>query len=96
MRCTELYLYYGMELERSRMDEPRITKEEALAFTRRWELVTAAQRDELRRMSPGERFRRLNALYLVARTMGWNTRNPEEEAKVRETWLALRRYYGVR
>jgi len=78
------------------MEKSRITKEEAQAFTRRWELVTAAQRDELRKMPPDERLRRLNALYVYAREMGWNTRNPEEEARVRETWLALRRYYGVR
>ncbi|HPO13886.1 MAG TPA: hypothetical protein PLI09_10610 [Candidatus Hydrogenedentes bacterium] len=74
----------------------RISKEDAEIFTRRWELVNAAQREELRQMTPEERLRRLDALYVSAREMGWNTRNPEEEAKVRETWLALRRYYGVR
>lgn len=75
---------------------PRITKEEAQAFTRRWALVNAIQREELQKITQAERLRRLDTLYTFARKMGWNTRNPEEENRVRETWLALRRYHGVR
>jgi hypothetical protein len=73
----------------------RLTKDQARAFRRRWELVAAAEREELRNTSPEIRFRQLAALFATAQSLGWDEALREGEEEVRERWKKLRASFGV-
>jgi putative transcriptional regulator len=67
----------------------RLTKGEAQEFKRRWQIVNAAEKDELASTPEADKFRQVAALLASAATLGW-TRAKEEEL-VRERWARLRK-----
>ncbi len=66
-----------------------MTREEARDSMKRWQLVRTRQREEDRRMSLDEKFRRL-ALLMRARQRFRDPQRAEEEEAVRERWRRLR------
>lgn len=69
----------------------RLTKGEALAFTRRWRAVNAAEKDELASMPVADQFRQVAALLASAVTLGWTVAAGEE--LVGKHWAHLRNEY---
>lgn len=72
-----------------------ITKEEALEFKRRWELVNEAERQELRETTPEKKLRQLATLMEWVKDFGWSKALKSEEKEVRERWIKLKRLYHV-
>ncbi|MBI3976670.1 MAG: hypothetical protein HY331_00650 [Chloroflexi bacterium] len=72
-----------------------MTKAEALAFKARWEMVNAAEIEELRATTPEKKLRQLAAMMALAKQLGWTDALAAEEGEVRERWNRLRRAYGV-
>lgn len=73
--------------------KPRITKEEAQDFKRRWDEVRSAEREELRSTPVAIKFRQLAALMVSVEQMGWTEALRAEEDEVRKRWMKLRRAY---
>jgi hypothetical protein len=71
-----------------------MTREEAQAWQKRWELVNKAEREELRRTPMEQKLRQLAAMMAAARELGWTEKMAEEEGEVRERWMRLRRVLG--
>ena len=74
----------------------RITKNEALEFKRRWEIVNEAERQELRETTPSEKLKQLSVLMGWVKDFKWDDALKSEELEVRERWIRLKRfcYYG--
>ena len=72
-----------------------MTKTEARAFRKRWALVNAREREELRSTSPAQKFRQLAALMASAEMFDGPESRAEEVNLVRERWNRLRRIHGV-
>ncbi len=72
-----------------------ITREEALEFKRRWELVNEAERQELRETTPAKKLRQLATLMEWVKNFGWSEALKSEEKEVRERWIKLKRLYHV-
>jgi putative transcriptional regulator len=68
-----------------------LTREEAQAYKRRWDMVNAAERKELASLSMAHKFRQVAALLASAKTLGWNEDRIAEENLVRERWSQLRK-----
>ena len=70
------------------------TKEMKL-FRDRWKAVEEFEIEEIRRMSPGERFGRVVLATDLMRALGFRlTRTPEEEReieKIRKRWIRLKK-----
>lgn len=73
----------------------KMTKEEAQAFKKRWELVNAAEREELASTPMMLKFRQFAVLLASAGQFAWTKEMEEAEKQVRERWARLRRVYGV-
>lgn len=74
----------------------QLTREEALAYVERWRLVNEKEREELRALTPAEKFQQVLAMNRVAKRCGWWGRTPADEAEaeqVRERWRQLRESY---
>lgn len=69
----------------------RIAKAEAREFRRRWHLVNAAEREELRTTPLTRKLRQTAALMASIGQLGWTEQLASEEAEVRERWNRLRR-----
>lgn len=68
---------------------PRVTKDEARAWVKRWEAVEERQLEELRRMTMDEKFEAL--AYLMASADLFDMSALEaENAAVREMWVKLK------
>ena len=67
-----------------------MTKEEALAWKARWELVNAAEREELRKTPIARKLRQLEVMGSAVHELGWSEKLAEEEAVVRDLWVRLR------
>ena len=67
-----------------------LTREEAQAFKRRWEIVNTAEREELGSTPVAHKFRQLAALMASAATLGWTETLSAEEDQVRKRWARLR------
>ncbi len=67
-----------------------MTKAEARDFRRRWVLVNAAERQELRSTSLELKLRQTAALMASAESLGWTEQLASEESAVRERWNHLR------
>ncbi len=65
-----------------------------LEFKKRWELVNAAELQELRSTPLGEKARQTAALMESARSLGWTDRVDPQEEEVRDRWNALRKAKG--
>jgi len=68
----------------------RLTKEEAAAYRRRWQIAAEAERAALRATSPDEKFRQFAALMASVESMGWSDALAAEDAEVRARWIRLR------
>ncbi len=68
--------------------------QEILEFKKRWELVNAAELQELRSTPLGEKARQTAALMESARSLGWTDRVDPQEEEVRDRWNALRKAKG--
>lgn len=73
----------------------QITKDEALAFRRRWQLVNLAEREELRTTPAEVKWRQFVTLMAFAREMGWDRLTESEDTSGRANWRKLRLAYGV-
>lgn len=69
----------------------RISQAEARSFKARWELVNAAEREELRATPVAHKLRQLAALMASAEIMGHTEDLATEEAEIRDRWNLLRR-----
>jgi putative transcriptional regulator len=69
----------------------RLTRGEAQAFKRRWEVVDAAEKEELASTPVSQKFGQLAALLASAGQLGWTEALAAEEELVRERWARLRR-----
>lgn len=68
-----------------------MTREQAIAYKRRYELVNAHEREELRRTPVKVKFRQLCALMASVESMGWDEALAEGEQEVRDRWQRLRK-----
>ena len=68
--------------------------QEVLEFKKRWALVNAAEIEELRSTSLGDKARQTAALMASAIGLGWMDLNDPQEEEVRERWNALRKAKG--
>ena len=69
---------------------PSLTQSEARQFRRRWELVEAAEREELRSTSPEQKLRQLAALMASVKALDWDAALQADEQAVRSRWMRLR------
>jgi hypothetical protein len=67
-----------------------LSRKEAQAFRRRWEMVNAAERAELRATPLDDKLRQLAALMASVQALGWTDVLAREEAEVRIRWNRLR------
>ena len=72
---------------------PRLTREEALAYVHRYQLVNAIEIEELRRMTPLVRLRQIASLWKLAKGLGFKRRRGEarETQEVIRRWALLKR-----
>lgn len=73
-----------------------MTPAEARESRSRWELVNAAELEELRSTPAEQKLRQLAALMASADQMGWSDALAAETAEVRERWSHLRKAFGRR
>ena len=73
----------------------RITKSEAMAFRKRWEIVNAVEKEELRNISADEKLGQLIILMTSAKELGWTKALEIEANEVRDRWNVLRKVYHV-
>ncbi len=76
--------------------ERKITKEEALAFKKRWEEVNAFELEELKNTPPSRKVKQLATLMRWVKDFGWQNALKEGEDVVRERWIKLNRIYHGR
>jgi hypothetical protein len=69
-----------------------MTKEEAVQYKRRWELVKQARLQEVRQMSTAEKIKDLEILFEFGEKLGWSVR-PGEEGW--EYWSRLKELSNV-
>lgn len=73
-----------------------MTKTEAKKFRKRWEMVNAAEREELRKTPAEVKFRQLEALMASVDQLGWADALAAEEESVRARWQKLKAAYQTR
>lgn len=73
----------------------RITKSEAMAFKKRWEIENAFEKEELRIISTDEKLEQLIMLMTSAKELGWTGVLEGETGEVRDRWNVLRKVYHV-
>jgi len=71
-----------------------LTKEQAISFKRRWELVRAREISELRATPIELKLRQLASLMASVRELGWDERLAEDERAVWSRWKRLREARG--
>jgi hypothetical protein len=71
-----------------------ITREEAQAYLRRWELVKEVEADELRHTTMETKFRQLSALMASRHLFAKESAREAEVKIVRERWARLRLALG--
>lgn len=77
----------------SRDMKKTITKAEARAFHKRWNMVNAEESEELRRTPLARKLQQLNALVAWGEHFGWKDPRPNGSEEVRKRWARLRRAY---
>ena len=78
--------------------DPPLTTDQARTYAERWRTVNEREREELRAMTPAEKFGQVEALYAFAKALD-RSRSPAEEAEkavVRARWRRLRESYRER
>ena len=84
---------YGIRVEGITV-EKRLTKAQARRFRKRWDVVNAAERRELRATPLKLKFLQLAALMASAKSLGWEGSAAAGEAEVRRRWSRLRKSLG--
>ena len=74
----------------------QLTKEEADAFKKRWEVVNTAEIEELRRTPISKKMQQLASLMLSVKELDWHKALSEGESELRERWNRLRMAYHVK
>jgi hypothetical protein len=67
-----------------------LTRAEARAFRRRWQLVNAREVEELRNTDLDVKWRQFNTLLAWAQQLGWTEALREGDEEVRQRWVRLR------
>ena len=74
----------------------KITKEQANAYKKRWELINKAEIQELRNATFTQKMQQLQALMASINTIdGWSNILSKDEDMVRKRWNKLRKEYNV-
>jgi hypothetical protein len=71
----------------------QISKSEALAFKKRWEVANAFVKEELRVLSYDEKLEQLIMLMASANEFDWTKALEAETNEVRDRWNKLRKAY---
>ena len=71
----------------------QMTKAEARAFRRRWEIVDSIEREELRNTPIARKLQQLNALTAWGRYFGWSGQEADGVVEVRRRWKRLLQVY---
>ena len=71
----------------------RLSKSQARAYRKRWELVDARELRELRTTPLEVKLQQFNTLMGWARQLGWTDVLREGEAEVRQRWMRLRKVW---
>ena len=74
----------------------QLTKEEADAFKKRWEVVNTAEIEELRRTPISKKMQQLASLMLSVKELDWHKALSEGESELRERWNRLRMAYHAK
>ncbi len=74
-------------------DAPLPVPETGAEFRARWAAVNAFQNEELRRLTPDERFQQLEGLYMLKDSFNEDPKAEEELAAVRKRWAEIRRRF---
>lgn len=67
-----------------------MSREDGERFRARWEAFARREREELRAMSPDDKFRLTAALFSSAQAFGWSEALAAEEEAVRARWMRIR------
>ncbi len=71
----------------------KLTKAQAMAFRKRWDMVNAFQMSEVRALSANEKLGQLATLMALAKELGWIGALEKEAGEVRARWNKLRKAY---
>ncbi len=77
-------------------NKKQLTKDEADAFRKRWEIVHTAEIEELRRTPLSKKMQQLSSLMLSVKELDWHKALSEGESELRERWNRLRMAYHAR
>lgn len=69
----------------------KLTKADASAFKKRWRLVSAREAEEMHATSIAVKWKHFNALFGMARALGWTEPMRLGEDEVRKRWMRLRK-----
>lgn len=68
-----------------------MTREEAMAFKARWQLVNDRIDEEIRRTPVEIKFEQMVRLHTLGQTLGWGDKKSRQESAVRARWQRLHR-----
>ncbi len=71
----------------------QITRSDAIAFRKRWEMVNAFEKKELRALPANEKLRQLAMLMALAKELDWTEALEKEASKIRNRWNKLRKAF---
>lgn len=71
----------------------RMTRESVRKWKENWRAVNAREVEELRAMTPDEKFRQLESLMASVDAFGWREQLEEGVEEVRERWHRIRSHY---
>lgn len=71
----------------------KLTKEQAIAFRKRWQIVNAAEIKELRNTSLAEKLQQTAALMASVQVMVWSDAIDSDETEIWQRWQQLREKY---
>jgi hypothetical protein len=80
-------------MKKLNVNRNQITKEDAMAFRKRWKMVNAFEESELRALSANEKLGQLAMLMAFAKELDWTEALEREASKVRNRWNKLRKAY---
>lgn len=72
-----------------------MTRDDLLAYAKRWQLMEEREIEELRTASPGHKLRQVAALMASIDAMGWRD-GPDEDMRVWRMWQRLRERFVTR
>jgi hypothetical protein len=78
---------------RKQKNKNRLTRSEALAFKKRWEVANAFEKEELGILSKDEKLGKLAMLMTSAKEFDWTKALEAEANEVRDRWNELRKAY---